>query len=144
MKRPVLLAVLAVLLPASTYGQSETPILTGRAAIERISGNTIVLAPAMPMPTLAVRAFIYFSPDGRAIMQMSTGERASDERIAETRTGSWSIDDQDRLCVVEEGKALREEDCIGVRIAGDTVHSEPESVFRDTIATLLEGNPRGL
>lgn len=145
-KRSVLLSplVLAALLPVSAHGQSEEPTLTGREAIERIIGNTIVLAPTKPLPTLAVRSFIYFSPDGRAAMQTAASERAEEEEKTETRTGNWSIDDQERLCVVEEGKILRKEDCTGVRVTGNIVQSVPEKIFGDATATLLEGNPRGL
>lgn len=146
MKKSILLGplALAALLPISAHGQPEEPVLTGREAIERIIGNTIVLAPTKPLPTLAVRSFIYFSPDGRAAMQIAASERADEEEKTETRTGSWSIDDQERLCVVEEGKALREEDCTGMRVAGNIVQSVPEKIFGDATATLVEGNLRGL
>ncbi|MBM0171116.1 hypothetical protein [Altererythrobacter sp. C41] len=81
MKKSLLLAPLALslLLPVSAHGQSKEPTLTGREAIERIIGNTIVLAPTKPLPTLAVRSFIYFSPDGRAAMQIAASERADEE-----------------------------------------------------------------
>ena len=46
--------------------------------------------------------------------------------------------------MVEEGKALREEDCTGMRVTGNIVQSVPEKIFGDATATLLEGNPRGL
>lgn len=146
MKHPLLLAVLSlwVLLPASAYGQSEAPVLTGRAAIERIIGNTMLLAPAKPLPTIDVRSYIYFSPDGRTAMQMTARDPANDEKKAETEAGNWSIDDQERLCVVQEGKTLKDRDCIGVRVTGNSVRSVPEDIFEDATATLLEGNPRGL
>lgn len=146
MKRPLLLAALSfsALLPATAYGQSEESVLTGRAAIERIIGNTLVLAPKTPGPNLNVKSFIYFSPDGRAAMQMTAGDQANDEENIEIEPGTWSIDDQERLCVVEEGTILKERDCIGLRVTGDTVHSVPEDILDGAIATLLEGNPRGL
>jgi len=146
MKRFVLLASLslAAMLPASAYGQSEEPALTGRAAIERIIGNTLVLAPREPLPDMTVQSFIYFGPDGRASMQMKASKRVNGTKKTEAETGKWSIDDQDRLCVIEEGKTLRERDCIGMTVTGDTVRSVPEDVFGDATATLVNGNPHGL
>ena len=146
MKRPLLLAALSlsVLFPAGALGQAEEPVLTGHAAIERIIGNTMVLAPTTPLPTVSVKSFIYFSPDGRAAMQITASSQADKEERAENEAGNWSIDDQERLCVVEEGTTLREQDCIGVRVTGNTVHSVPEDIFDGATATLLEGNPREL
>lgn len=46
--------------------------------------------------------------------------------------------------MVQEGKTLKDRDCIGVRVIGNIVHSVPEDIFDGTTATLLEGNPRGL
>lgn len=132
------------MLPASAYGQSEGPVLTGRAAIERIIGNTLVLAPTKPLPTIKVRSYIYFSPNGRTAMQMTASSQEDQDEMMEQEAGNWSIDDQERLCVVAEGTTLRDQDCIGLRIAGNTVHSVPEDVFDGAIATLLEGNPHGL
>ena len=146
MKHPIPFAVLSLsaVFPASAHGQSEAPVLTGRAAIERIIGNTMLFAPAKPFPTIKVRSFIYFSPDGRTAMQMTASDPANEEEKAETEAGNWSIDDQERLCVVQEGKTLKDRDCIGVRITGNSVRSVPEDIFEDATATLLEGNPRGL
>lgn len=132
------------MLPASAYGQSEEPVLTGRAAIERIIGNTLVLAPLEPLPDMTLQSSIYFSPDGRASMQIEASERINGTEKAETETGKWLIDDQDRLCVVEEGKTLRDLDCIGMTVAGNVVRSVPEEVLGDATVTLVEGNPRGL
>lgn len=133
-----------MLLPVSAHGQSEEPVLTGRAAIERIVGNTLVLAAKTPSPNLDVKSFVYFSPDGRAAMQMTANDQANEEENIDVEAGNWSIDDQERLCVGEEGATLREQDCIGLRVTGDTVHSVPEDVLDGAVATLLEGNPRGL
>jgi len=146
MKKSVLLAslTLSTLLPASAHGQSEEPVLTGRAAIERIIGNTLVLAPKEPLPDITLQSSIYFSPDGRAGMQIEASERINGAEKTEAETGKWSIDDQDRLCVTEEGKTLRERDCIGMTVTGDTVRSVPEDVLGAATATLTEGNPRGL
>lgn len=147
MKSPLLFVALSLsaLLPASAHGQSEEPVLTGRAAIERIIGNTMVLAPTKPLPTIDVKSFIYFSPDGRSAMQMTASDPANEEETeAETEAGNWSIDDQERLCVVQQGKTLKDGDCIGVRVTGNTIHSVPEDVFDGATATLLEGNPRRL
>jgi len=135
---------LAALLPVSAHGQSEEPALTGRAAIERIIGNTLILAPKKPLPDMTVQSFIYFGPDGRASMQMQARERMNGTEKTEAETGKWSIDDQDRLCVVEEGKTLRDRDCLGMTVTGNTVRSVPEDVLGDAIATLVEGNPHGL
>lgn len=146
MKSSPLLAVLSLsaLFPASVYGQSEEPVLTGRAAIERIIGNTMILAPAKPHPTLNVRSFVYFSPDGRAVMQMTASDRVDEVEKTETEAGDWSIDDQERLCVVADGTTLRDQDCIGLTVAGSIVRSVPEDVFGGATATLVEGNPHGL
>lgn len=146
MKSPLLFVALSLsaLLPASAHGQSDEPVLTGRAAIERIIGNTMVLVPTAPLPTINVKSFIYFNPDGRAVMQMTASDRADEAEKTETRAGNWSIDAQERLCVVDEATTLREQDCIGVRVTGNTVRAVPEDVFDGATATLLEGNPRGL
>ena len=132
------------MLPASAYGQTEEPVLTGRAAIERIIGNTLVLAPLEPLPDMTVQSFIYFDPDGRASMQIKASERINGTEKTETETGKWSIDDHDRLCVAEEGKTLRDRDCLGMTVTGNTVRSVPEDVLGNASATLVEGNPHGL
>lgn len=132
------------MLPASAYGQSEEPVLTGRAAIEHIIGNTLVLAPLEPLPEMTVQSFIYFGPDGRASMQMKASERVNGTEKTEAETGKWSIDDQDRLCVVEEGKTLKDRDCLGMTVTGNTVRSVPEDVLGNATVTLVEGNPHGL
>lgn len=146
MKSPLILAALSLsaLIPATAYGQSEEPVLTGRAAVERIIGNTLVLAPKEPLPDLTLQSSIYFSPDGRASMQMKASEQMNGTEKAKTEAGKWVIDDQDRLCVVEEGKTLRDRDCIGMTVAGNVVRSVPEEILGDAIATLVEGNPHGL
>lgn len=130
-----------MLLPASAQGQPEEPVLTGRAAIERIIGNTLVLAPAGDTP-FALEVIMYFAPDGRAASRVLANGVANEE---ESMTGKWSIDEQERLCVVENGKDLKaERDCIGMVVTGDTVSSVPEDIFRDVRATIAEGNLHGL
>lgn len=146
MKRSVLLTalVLAALLPASAHGQSEEPVLTGRAAVERMIGNTLVLAPKEPLPEMTVQSFIYFDPDGRASMQIKASERMNGTERTETKAGNWWVDDQERLCVVEEGKTLRDRDCLGMRVTGNVVQSVPEGIFHDSIAPIAKGNLHGL
>ncbi|RIV78157.1 hypothetical protein [Pelagerythrobacter aerophilus] len=143
MKRPLLLASmgLSALIPASAYGQAEEPTLAGRAAIERIAGNTIVLTPESEAP-FALEVVMYFASDGRAVSRMSANGVANE---AESLVGKWSIDDQERLCVVEDGKDLKSDrDCIGIVVTGNTVRSVPEDIFRGLHATIAEGNPSKL
>src|SRR5690606_30068858 len=101
----------------------------------RIIGNTLMLAPKEPLPDMTVQSFIYFAPDGRASMQIKASERVNGTEKTETEAGNWSIDDQDRLCVAEEGKALRDRDCVGMTVTGNNVRSVPEDVFHEATAT---------
>lgn len=146
MKRTLLLAPLSflVLFPGGASGQTDEPVLTGRAAAERIIGNTMVLTPTNPNPTISLKSLIYFSPDGRAAMQITASDPATEDEKTETEAGNWSIDDQERLCVVEEGDTLRDRDCVGMRVTGNIVQSVPEDVLDGATATLVEGNPYGL
>lgn len=139
MKKHLLLMALSIsaLFPVSVQAQSEEPVLTGRAAIERIIGNTTILAPTTQPPSSG-KSFIYFSPDERATVQNEIAGAAHSE------TGHWSIDDQERLCMKEEGTALKEIDCIGITIMGNTLHSVPANIFFGMTAKLAEGNLRGL
>ena len=133
-----------MLLPASAHGQSEEPVLTGRMAIERIIGNTLVLTPAKPDPAINIKSFAYFSPDGRAAMQITVSDPASTAEKKTSEEGDWSIDDQGRLCVVKEGGIVGDHDCAGMTVTGNTVRSMPKYIFEGAIVTLVEGNPHGL
>lgn len=146
MKRPLLLASLglSVLLSTSAYGQSQGPVLTGHAAIERIIGNTMVFIPKESIPAIDVKSLIYFNPDGRATMRIIANGQPGEAEKTEIETGTWSIDDQERLCVVSEGNTLRETDCIGLTVKGDTVSSTPDDTLHRATVTLVKGNPYGL
>lgn len=142
MKRALLLPglFLAALIPADAHGQSAEPAFEGKAAIQRIIGNTLLLSGVAPsVEGMAIA--IYFDPDGRAASQlMKDGRPVDDERDE----AAWSVDDQERLCVVEDGRTLRDKDCIGPIVMGDTVRSTPEEAFAGMAVTLVRGNPHDL
>jgi len=62
----------------------------------------------------------------------------------EAEAGNWPIDNKERLCVVKKGGVLRDQDCIGVTVRGDTVNSAPDHALVDATITLVKGNPYGL
>ncbi len=133
----VVCASLLALPPVVASSQSETTV-EGRAALERVTGNTLHLSPKKELP-LPVEVVMYFSPDGRAIVRGLIDGELSETREAPAQ---WSIDDQDRLCVVDEGKAKEpERDCLAMEVTGDNVQSVPENVFGGLTVTILQDNP---
>ena len=142
MKRALLLPglCLAALVPADAQAQAAEPALEGKAATERIIGNTLVLSGTAPSVE-GMAIVIYFDPDGRAASQLVKDGRPVD---GERDEAAWSVDDQERLCVVEDGRTLRDRDCIGPLVTGDTVRSTPEEAFAGITVTLVSGNPHDL
>ena len=131
-------ASLFALTPAVASGQAETA-LTGQAALDGIIGNTLHLAPKEELP-FSLEIIVYFAPNGRAFMRELINGEINDPRGG--TPSHWSIDDQERLCVVDEGKTPRpERDCLGMMVTGDSVQSVPPKEFKDLRVTIVEGNP---
>lgn len=125
--------------PSGAYGQSTaSTTLTGREAVDHVIGNTLVYSDPDLKDILVV---MHFKPDGRAVMQTMANGVASE---VGRREGVWSIDDQERLCVVEDERSPVDEDCLGMTITGNVVHPVPDGLFGEATITLVKGNSHKL
>lgn len=146
MNRCMLLSLLAIsaFWSAGALAQSGDALLTGRAAIDRIVGNTMVLIPKETGLGKDLKSLVYLMPDGRAAFKTQAGDGKGGQRDVEAWEGRWSVDDQERLCVSKADHAPRDRDCLGLTIKGNSIYSVPADAFSNSIATLETGNPYGL
>ncbi|GEM_PF-2614060 len=145
MKLPVLLSagvvapVIFAAMPALAQDGPTAPgTITGRAAIGLVIGNSLVhegqdqdkTAQEKSTPAMVM----HFAADGKA------GARSADTG-AEVQPGTWSIDEQGRLCVVDPGKTPKEGDCVDVAVTGDQVRLTQSLERMELNMRLVPGNP---
>nr|WP_314466408.1 hypothetical protein [uncultured Novosphingobium sp.] len=125
----------AASLPALTDGE-DPAALTGRAAVERLAGNTLEEDDSQ----LPGEHVIFLKPGGIARMR----EHGQGHKVMQQR---WAISPEGLLCVSERrakdvgGPENRDSECASISISGDRVEMSVPDLDEPLTARLLPGNP---
>ncbi|WP_334181354.1 hypothetical protein [Novosphingobium sp.] len=128
------LAILAAAsLPAVTENE-ELEALTGRAAVEKLAGNTLEEDDSAVSGT----HIIFLKSNGIARMR-EHGKQGKSQPVMKQR---WTISPDGLLCVSEgRDPRDRETDCASISISGDRVEMSVPDLDEPLTARLLPGNP---
>lgn len=133
------LAILAAAsLPAATENE-ELEALTGRAAVERLAGNTLEEDDS----AVSGAHIIFLKPNGIARMRehgkQGDGKQGKGQPVMRQR---WTISPDGLLCVSEGGTPQdRDTECASISISGDRVEMSVPDLDEPLTARLLPGNP---
>lgn len=132
------MSLLGALLLAAVPAHAETSEISGRAAIDRLLGNTLVSTPIDPMMEVQDGLLLLRADGTAAWVNIGVGDTAKEVR--------WTVDERDWLCIAGFDDVLVDDACTGIVIAGDEVtmlQDDSSSEGRLTIR-LEKGNSRGL
>ena len=143
-KAGIVSLVAAATLLHTGQAQAETTApdgqpLTGRAAAERMIGNTLIASdpPASESKQSHGMDLLYFAPDGTGRMRAGTPQK-DEESI------KWLIDEQGRVCLITHHEAPADAICAAATITGNHVALQYDSHNEKMTVTLVDGNPYGL
>lgn len=125
------LAILAAASVSVIAGSEEPPALTGRAAVEKLAGNTVEEDDTQFPGELV----IFLKPNGIARMR----EHGEGQKVTQQK---WRISEDGLLCVFEKpSQANHDTECASISITGDRVEMSVPDLDEPLTGRLLPGNP---